>query len=122
MAKYFGTDGIRGRYGLELSNAMAFKVGQSLKEVLNTRRLVIGMDTRESSSELLYSVISGAQSVGIDVMNAGVVSTPLISLYSMKKDIAGVMITASHNPYKDNGIKVFNRGNKLSLEEELFIR
>ena len=121
MAKYFGTDGIRGRYGLELTNAMAFKVGQSLKNALNTRRLVIGMDTRESGSELLYSVVSGAQSVGIDVMIAGVVSTPLISLFSMKKEITGVMITASHNPYQDNGIKVFNKGNKLSIFEEHLI-
>lgn len=121
MAKYFGTDGIRGRYNLELTNSLAFKVGQSLKSVLGTTRLVIGMDTRESSSELLYSVISGAQSVGIDVMNAGVVSTPLISHYSKQKEISGVMITASHNPYYDNGIKVFNKGNKLSESEELLI-
>ncbi len=121
MAKYFGTDGIRGRYGIELTNATAFKVGQSLKSVLKIDRLVIGMDTRESSSELMYSVVSGAQSMGINVMIAGVVSTPLISHYSKQKGIAGVMITASHNPYTDNGIKVFNRGNKLLLEEELLI-
>ena len=121
MGKYFGTDGIRGRFGLELTNAMAFKVGQSLKSCLNTERLVIGMDTRESSSELLYSVVSGAQSVGIDVMIAGVVSTPLVSLYSKIKNVSGVMITASHNPYHDNGIKVFNKGNKLLESEELAI-
>jgi len=121
MAKYFGTDGIRGRYNLEVTNSLAFKVGQSLKSVLGTTRLVIGMDTRESSSELLFSIISGAQSVGIDVMNAGVVSTPLISHYSKQKAVSGVMITASHNPYKDNGIKVFNKGNKLTEGEELAI-
>ncbi len=121
MTKYFGTDGIRGRFGLELTNGMAFKVGQSLKTVLNTSRLVVGMDTRESSSELMYSVVSGAQSLGIDVMIAGVVSTPLISLYSKEKDITGVMITASHNPFMDNGIKVFNKGNKLNIDEELKI-
>ena len=121
MGKYFGTDGIRGRYNVELNNAMAFQVGQSLKDVLGTTRLVIGMDTRESSSELMYSVVSGAQSVGIDVMVAGVVSTPLISLYSYKKQVTGIMITASHNPYKDNGIKVFDKGVKLSHEQELGI-
>jgi phosphoglucosamine mutase len=121
MAKYFGTDGIRGRYGVELTKILAFQLGQSLKQVFKTNRLVIGMDTRESSSELLYSVASGAQSVGIDVMVAGVVSTPLISLYSFQKQVIGVMITASHNPYKDNGIKVFNKGKKLSVEEELLI-
>jgi phosphoglucosamine mutase len=121
MPKYFGTDGIRGRYGIELTNAMAFQIGQSLKTVLGTTRLVIGMDTRESSSDLMYSVVSGAQSVGTDVMVAGVVSTPLISLYSATKEVTGVMITASHNPYKDNGIKVFDKGKKLSLEQELGI-
>ena len=121
MGKYFGTDGIRGRYGIELTNALAFKVGQSLKSALGTTRLVIGMDTRESSDELLYSVTSGAQSLGIDVMVAGVVSTPMISHYSKHKNIAGVMITASHNPYTDNGIKVFNNGNKLLESQELAI-
>lgn len=121
MAKYFGTDGIRGRVPVEVNSSIAFKVGQALKSSLGTTRLVVGMDTRESSSELLYSVISGARSVGIDVMNAGVVSTPLISLFSKEKNVDGVMITASHNPYTDNGIKVFHNGNKLSHEQELMI-
>lgn len=121
MGKYFGTDGIRGRYGIELSNSLAFKVGQSLKSTIGTSRLVIGMDTRESSNELLYSLTSGAQSLGIDVMIAGVVSTPMISHYSKQKNVTGVMITASHNPYTDNGIKVFNKGNKLLESEELAI-
>lgn len=121
MAKYFGTDGIRGRYNVELTNAMAFQIGQSLKKVLGTTRLVIGMDTRESGSDLMYSVVSGAQSQGVDVMIAGVVSTPLISLYSHRKKVTGVMITASHNPYRDNGIKVFHNGVKLNPEQELGI-
>lgn len=121
MAKYFGTDGIRGRFPLEVSTAVAFKVGQSLKKVLGTSRLVVGMDTRESSSELLFSVISGARSVGIDVMNAGVVSTPLVALFSKEKQVDGVMITASHNPYHDNGIKVFHKGFKLTHDQELGI-
>lgn len=121
MGKYFGTDGIRGRYNIELTNSLAFKVGQSLHGALGTTRLVIGMDTRESSSELLFSLISGARSAGVDVMNAGVVSTPLISHYSKQKKVTGVMITASHNPYEYNGIKVFNKGNKCSESEELAI-
>ncbi|QMS85715.1 phosphoglucosamine mutase [Candidatus Xianfuyuplasma coldseepsis] len=121
MAKYFGTDGIRGRYNIEINNTMAFQLGQSLKSVLGTTKLVIGMDTRESSSELMYSVVSGAQTVGVDVMVAGVVATPLISLYSYQKQVTGVMITASHNPYKDNGIKVFDNGKKLTQEQELAI-
>jgi len=121
MAKYFGTDGIRGRFGIELNAPLAFKVAQSLKRVLNVDKLVIGIDTRESSTELMYACASGAQSIGVDVMLAGVVSTPLISHYSKEKQIAGIMITASHNPYQDNGIKVFNRGNKLTEEQELAV-
>jgi phosphoglucosamine mutase len=121
MAKYFGTDGIRGRFGIELNAPLAFKVAQSLKGVLNVDKVVIGIDTRESSTELMYACASGAQSIGVDVMLAGVVSTPLISHYSKEKQIAGIMITASHNPYKDNGIKVFNRGNKLTEEQELAV-
>lgn len=118
MGKYFGTDGIRGKYNDELTDSLAFKVGQSLKAVLGTTRLVVGMDTRESSSPLLFSIIGGAQSVGIAVMNAGTLSTPLISFYSKKKKITGIMITASHNPYYDNGIKIFQNGNKLTEKQE----
>lgn len=118
MGKYFGTDGIRGRFGLELNSAIAFKLGQSLKTALNTETLVVGMDTRESSSELMYSVVSGAQSMGINVIVAGVLPTPMISYYASVNKISGVMITASHNPYKDNGIKVFHQGRKLSENQE----
>lgn len=118
MGKYFGTDGIRGRFGLELNSAMAFKLGQSLKTALNTETLVVGMDTRESSSELMYSVVSGAQSMGINVIVAGVLPTPMISYYASVNKISGVMITASHNPYKDNGIKVFHQGRKLNEDQE----
>lgn len=121
MGKYFGTDGIRGRFGIELSASMAFKVAQSLKGVLNIDTLVIGMDTRESSAELMYACTAGAQSLGVTVIQAGVVSTPMISQFSKVKNIAGIMITASHNPYHDNGIKVFNNGSKLSEEQELKI-
>jgi phosphoglucosamine mutase len=121
MAKYFGTDGIRGRFGIEVSAPIAFKVAQSLKSVLGIDQLVIGIDTRESSKELMYACASGAQSIGIDVMLADVVSTPMISHYTKEKQIAGIMITASHNPYQDNGIKVFYCGNKLSEDQELAI-
>lgn len=121
MGKYFGTDGIRGRFGLELNSAIAFKLGQSLKAALDTETLVIGMDTRESSSELMYSVVSGAQSMGIDCVVAGVTPTPMISYYASVHQISGVMITASHNPYKDNGIKVFHKGRKLSGNQEQII-
>lgn len=121
MLNYFGTDGIRGK-SFELLNAnLAFKIGQSFKEVYNTKSLVIGLDTRDSSPMLSHMIAAGALSVGIDVIYAGVVSTPMIAHYSLVKGITGVMITASHNPYTDNGIKVFNKGYKSTPEEEVII-
>ncbi|MCF7926171.1 MAG: phosphoglucosamine mutase [Candidatus Izimaplasma sp.] len=121
MGKYFGTDGIRGEFGKELTLKIAFLVGQSLKETFDLNRLVIGRDTRTSGEVLSDNLIKGARSVGIDCMNAGIVSTPLISHYSDIKGIIGIMITASHNPYYDNGIKVFYKGNKLNSAQEKMI-
>ncbi len=118
MGKYFGTDGIRGRFGVEITSNLALKIGQSIKYVLDMDKVVIGIDTRESGLELMYGCATGARSLGVDVMMAGVVSTPLIAHYSKQKGIVGVMLTASHNPYHDNGIKVFYKGEKLSIEQE----
>lgn len=119
--KYFGTDGIRGRSFDFLNAKMAYKIGQSFKEVYDSKKLVIGLDTRDSSMMLAHMVASGAMSVGIDVIFAGVVPTPMISNYALKHQITGVMVTASHNPYYDNGIKIFNKGQKSSKHEELII-
>lgn len=118
MGKYFGTDGIRGRFGVEITPNLALRIGQSIKHVLGMDQVVIGIDTRESGTELMYGCATGARSLGVDVMLAGVVSTPLIAHYSKTKEIVGVMITASHNPFHDNGIKVFYKGEKLSLSQE----
>ena len=95
--KYFGTDGIRGKAYSELTLDLAYKVGEALS-LLNNRKLVIGMDTRESSSKIADSLISGALSVGIDVINLNVIPTPALILESYYRKCIGVMITASHNP------------------------
>ncbi|MDD3122717.1 MAG: hypothetical protein PHC62_04255 [Candidatus Izemoplasmatales bacterium] len=120
MGKYFGLDGIRGKAYDFLSFELAFTLGKSLI-VLNQNLLVIGKDTRESGDMLIDAVIQGAKISGIDVINLDVVPTPLLSYISQKLDCIGVMITASHNPFQDNGIKVFNSGNKifLDLEEQI---
>ena len=122
MGKYFGTDGIRGRFGVEITPNLALRIGQSIKHVLNDDNVIIGIDTRESGKELMYGCASGAQSLGVNVILAGVVSTPMVAYYAKKNNITGVMITASHNPYHDNGIKVFYKGEKLSQEQELKIQ
>ncbi|HAX03356.1 MAG: hypothetical protein A2Y45_00655 [Tenericutes bacterium GWC2_34_14] len=121
MGKYFGTDGIRGIAFRELNSELAFKVGQAIAHVLKPEVVVIGMDTRESSPMLAYSIANGLLACGVDVKLAGVVSTPMIAHYSKTHEIIGIMITASHNPYMDNGIKVFNKGYKTTedVEEKL---
>lgn len=121
MGKYFGTDGIRGVAFEKLNSDLAFKLGQSLVLVLKAKKIVIGMDTRLSSPMLSYAVSHGAMSLGCEVIFAGVVSTPMIALYSKAHAIIGVMITASHNPYHDNGIKVFKSGEKLLESDDLLI-
>lgn len=117
--KYFGTDGIRGIAYKELNSELAFKLGQAIKEVYEPVIVIIGMDTRASSPMLAYSIANGLLTLGVNIDFAGVVSTPMIAHYSKLKNIIGIMITASHNPYQDNGIKVFKYGYKTTKEDEL---
>lgn len=120
MAAYFGTDGIRGEAHVVLTETLAFRLGQSLA-ALHAKTVVIGMDTRESGPMLARGVEQGARSMGIDVMHLGVVSTPMLAWISQSLDCFGVMITASHNPYRDNGLKVFDSGRKLFLNDEAIL-
>lgn len=116
---YFGTDGIRGTAFKKLNSKLSFKLGQALAKFYQLKELVIGQDTRLSSNMLAYGVAYGAALAGVNVKIAGVVSTPMVAYYSKVNDIFGVMITASHNPYTDNGIKVIKSGYKLLDEEDL---
>lgn len=121
MGKYFGTDGVRGVAGETLTDTMAKQIGNALKKTFKTDKVIIGEDTRKSSNLLALSVALGAMQSGMDVLYAGVVSTPMIAHYSKEKSIVGIMVTASHNPYQDNGIKVFNKGIKMSADEEVIV-
>jgi phosphoglucosamine mutase len=114
---YFGTDGIRGEAHVVLTEELAFRLGQSLA-ALDAATVVVGMDTRESGEMLSRGVEMGARSMGIDVMLLGVVPTPMLAWVSQSLECFGVMITASHNPYRDNGLKVFDSGRKLFLHDE----
>lgn len=128
MGKYFGTDGVRGEANVELTPEMAFKLGRFGGYVLSqhelgTPKVYVGRDTRISGQMLASSLISGLLSVGIEVYDLGVIATPGVA-YLVKKDgaSAGVMISASHNPALDNGIKFFGSdGYKLEDEKELEI-
>ncbi|WP_430612347.1 phosphoglucosamine mutase [Enterococcus sp. DIV0876] len=127
MGKYFGTDGVRGEANKELTPELAFKLGRYGGYVLSQHetddrqpRVLVGRDTRISGQMLENALIAGLLSVGIEVFQLGVISTPGVAyLTKVQKASAGVMISASHNPALDNGIKFFgNDGFKLVDEQE----
>ena len=126
--KHFGTDGIRGRAnGKTLNASLAMKVGQAVGHHFlrgsHKNRVVIGKDTRLSGYMMETALVAGFTSVGMDVVMTGPLPTPAIALLTreMRADV-GVMISASHNPFEDNGIKLFGPdGFKLSDEDELAI-
>ncbi|MGO2243974.1 MAG: phosphoglucosamine mutase [Pseudolactococcus laudensis] len=128
MGKYFGTDGVRGEANVELTPELAFKLGRFGGYVLSqheigTPKVYVARDTRISGQMLGTSLISGLLSVGIEVYDLGIIATPGVA-YLVKKDgvSAGVMISASHNPALDNGIKFFGAdGFKLEDSQELEI-
>ena len=121
MGKLFGTDGIRGVVGENLTADMAFRVGQAIATVLEEEKgsrptLVIGKDTRISSDMLESALMAGICSVGGDVKPVGTIPTPAVAYLTVQERAdAGIVISASHNPYEHNGIKVFSgQGYKLS--------
>jgi len=125
--KYFGTDGIRGRANGVITPELALKAGQATGLVFrrgeHRHRVVIGKDTRLSGYMIETALVSGFTSVGMDVLLLGPMPTPAVAMLtrSMRADL-GVMISASHNPFDDNGIKLFGPdGYKLSDEAELEI-
>lgn len=126
MNKLFGTDGVRGVANSELTPELAFKLGRIGSYIItknNTNKnkfIIIGRDTRQSGDMLSASISAGICSLGVDVWDIGIAPTPVIAwLVKNFKAQAGVVISASHNPAKDNGIKFFNHeGNKLADELE----
>lgn len=123
MPKYFGTDGVRGVAGEFITETLAYKIGRFIGQYPNGHRnkILIARDTRISGQALAESIGAGAVASGSDVYNIGVSTTPSVSYLVRKNNFDyGVMISASHNPYYDNGIKIFNsEGEKLdaSIEE-----
>ncbi|MFD2043365.1 phosphoglucosamine mutase [Ornithinibacillus salinisoli] len=124
MGKYFGTDGVRGVANKDLTPELAFKLGRFGGYVLTKEtsrpKILIGRDTRISGNMLEGALVAGLLSIGAEVMRLGVISTPGVAyLTKATSSQAGVMISASHNPVEDNGIKFFGPdGFKLLDEQE----
>jgi len=125
MGKYFGTDGVRGVANTELTPELAFKLGRCggyvlTKDTKERPKVLIGRDTRISGEMLECALVAGLLSIGAEVMRLGVLSTPGVAYLSRVMDAqAGVMISASHNPVADNGIKFFGPdGFKLTDAQE----
>ena len=126
MGKYFGTDGFRGEANVNLTVEHAFKVGRFLgwyfgKE--HKAQIVIGKDTRRSSYMFEYSLVAGLTASGADVYLLHVTTTPSVSYVVRTENFdCGIMISASHNPFYDNGIKIMNgNGQKMeaAVEEQI---
>lgn len=126
MGKYFGTDGFRGEANIDLTADHAFQVGRYLGWYYSRNhkaRIVIGKDTRRSSYMFEYALVAGLTASGADVYLLHVTTTPSVSYVVRSEEFdCGIMISASHNPYYDNGIKVINgKGHKLEANVENLI-
>ena len=132
MSKYFGTDGFRGEAGITLTSDHAYKVGRflgwyynALRERngdTNPARIVIGKDTRRSSYMFEYSLVAGLTASGADAYLLHVTTTPSVAYIARVDDFdCGIMISASHNPYYDNGIKLINCYGEKMPEETLLL-
>ena len=132
MGKYFGTDGFRGEAGIDLTADHAYKVGRflgwyynALRERngdTNPARIVIGKDTRRSSYMFEYSLVAGLTASGADAYLLHVTTTPSVAYIARVDDFdCGIMISASHNPYYDNGIKLIDCYGEKMPEETLLL-
>ncbi|MBQ7934130.1 MAG: phosphoglucosamine mutase, partial [Lachnospiraceae bacterium] len=123
MGKYFGTDGFRGEANITLTADHAYRIGRFLGWYFTDKeqrkcKVVIGKDTRRSSYMFEYALVAGLTASGADAYLLHVTTTPSVSYVTRTEDFdCGIMISASHNPFYDNGIKLLN-SNGEKMEEE----
>ena len=118
----FGTDGVRGVANVELSPELVLALGRAVARTITATTFLIGRDTRKSGPMLQAALSAGLASEGADVVDVGVLPTPALAWLSARRDLPAVVISASHNPFADNGIKLFAAGGaKLGLETEAAI-
>ncbi len=118
MTIRFGTDGVRGPANTQITAEVALAVGRATARVFAADGVVIGRDTRLSGSMLESAVAAGVTSEGADAILLGVVPTPAVAVVSARDAVPGVVISASHNPYRDNGLKVFAPGGRKLTDDE----
>jgi phosphoglucosamine mutase len=121
MGRLFGTDGIRGVANVDLTPTLAYDLGRALGHFADGagKSVVVGRDTRRSGEMLVSALAAGLTSVGTDVVDLGVVTTPCLAYAAEHGEhVAGVMVSASHNPPDDNGLKVVSGGRKMDDEAE----
>ncbi|HEX5616200.1 MAG TPA: phosphoglucosamine mutase [Acidimicrobiia bacterium] len=118
MTLRFGTDGVRGDADADLTPTLVAALGRAAARVFGTDRpFVVGRDTRESGPRLAADLTAGLRAEGADVIDAGVVSTPVVAFLAADLDARAAMVSASHNPFTDNGIKLFERGGKKLADD-----
>lgn len=123
MRQYFGTDGFRGKANIDLTVEHAYKVGRYLGWYIsqnNKARVLIGKDTRRSSYMFEYTLVSDLTASGADVFLMHITTTPSVAYVERTDGVdCGIMISASHNPFYDNGIKILdNKGHKINKKVE----
>ncbi|MGC8962346.1 MAG: phosphoglucosamine mutase [Candidatus Bipolaricaulaceae bacterium] len=120
MPKYFGTDGVRGRAGVELTVELALAVAQAAARAFRPEKVLMARDTRASGPALSAACAAGFLSQGVQILDAGILPSPAVShLLPREKIPLGLVVSASHNPPEDNGLKFYNsQGYKLSVAEE----
>jgi len=119
---WFGTDGVRGSANTELTPELVLALGRAIARTITAATFLIGRDTRKSGPMLQAALGAGLASEGADVVDVGVLPTPTLAWLSVRRDLPAVVISASHNPFADNGIKLFGAGGtKLSQEVEAAI-
>lgn len=118
MEARFGTDGVRGVANSELTPELALALGRAAARVIRAERFLIGRDTRRSGTMLQAATSAGLASEGADVVDLGVLPTPGVAWASSHHNLPGVVVSASHNPFHDNGVKLISPGG-LKLEDEV---
>ena len=118
----FGTDGVRGKFGKDLTESYAANLAEVAAQILQCKKVVIGRDTRESGSALEDAIAEALTRIGVEVQLMGVAPTPAIAFAAHKHGVVAIAITASHNLFQDNGIKIFAAGGlKLSDDQQASI-